>query len=74
MGWGGGWKALSERPGGLWEGGAGGYLGGHTAALCGGQTIIKTHEQNCFHMLHFLGATQSLEISIHQLKYKSIKQ
>ncbi len=57
MGWGGGWKALSERPGGLWEGGAGGYLGSHTAALCGGQTIIKAHEKNCFHMFQVLVAT-----------------
>lgn len=53
MGWGGGWKALSERPGGLREGGAGGYLGSHTAALCGGQTIIKTHENIFF--LHVPG-------------------
>jgi len=71
MGWGGGWKALCERTGGLWESSGGGYLGSSAAALCGGQSLIKTNENNCFHKLYFIGATHCLK---QHLKDKSIKQ
>lgn len=58
MGWGGGWKAQCERTGGLWESSAGGYLGSSAAALCGGQSLIKTNENNYSYALLYGGHSQ----------------